>query len=176
MCVCVWLCVCARVYVRVCVYVYRCVYVYVFMCMCVNVLEKGIWVPLPPTCRAPQWTGSSTRCTGSLASYPGLLAPAFVACSSINAGKGLVKLSHVVWHTWMCGGVAYSFCTAVKRLSESKKHRQDCLMSSAQSFYSPFLQSVVHLLTCCFPGMCHSSTLIILCETITSGGVRECVR
>ena len=30
-----------------------------------------------------------------LASYPGLLAPAFVACST-NAGEGLVKLSHVV--------------------------------------------------------------------------------
>ena len=32
---------------------------------------------------------------GRLASYPGLLAPAFVACST-NAGEGLVKLSHVV--------------------------------------------------------------------------------
>ena len=30
-----------------------------------------------------------------LASYPGLLTPAFVACST-NAGEGLVKLSHVV--------------------------------------------------------------------------------
>ena len=30
-----------------------------------------------------------------VASYPGLLAPAFVACST-NAGEGLVKLSHVV--------------------------------------------------------------------------------
>jgi len=29
-----------------------------------------------------------------VASYPGLLTPAFVACS--NVGKGLVKLSHVV--------------------------------------------------------------------------------
>jgi len=29
------------------------------------------------------------------ASYPGLLAPAFVACST-NMGEGLVKLSHVV--------------------------------------------------------------------------------
>jgi len=42
-----------------------------------------------------------------LASYPGLLTPAFVACSA-NAGEGLVKLSHVVWRTWMCGGVAHS--------------------------------------------------------------------
>jgi len=30
-----------------------------------------------------------------LASYTGLLAPAFVACST-NAGEGLVKLSHMV--------------------------------------------------------------------------------
>jgi len=57
--------------------------------------------------------------------------------------------------------VAHSFCTAVKRLSESKKRRHDCLMSSAQSFYGPSLQSVAHSLSCCFPGnlyrMCHSS-------------------
>jgi len=31
----------------------------------------------------------------------------FVACST-NAGEGLVKLSHVVWRTWTCGGVAHS--------------------------------------------------------------------
>jgi len=41
-----------------------------------------------------------------VASYPGLLAPAFVACST-NAGEGLVKLSHVVWRTWTYGGVAH---------------------------------------------------------------------
>jgi len=33
---------------------------------------------------------------------------------------------------WSCGGVAYSYCTAVKWLSEPKKHRQDCLMSRAR--------------------------------------------
>jgi len=93
-----------------------------------------------------------------VASYPGLLTPASVTCST-NAGKGLVKLSHVVWRTWTYGGVAHSFCTvtAVKRLSESKKRRQDCLMSNAQLFYGPCLQSVTHSLTCCCPGMCHSS-------------------
>jgi len=37
----------------------------------------------------------SVRCCSEVASYPGLLAPAFVACST-NAGEGLVKLSHVV--------------------------------------------------------------------------------
>ena len=50
-------------------------------------------------------------------------------------GEGLVKLGHVVWRTWTCGGVTHSFSTAVKPLSESKKPCQDCLMSSAQSFY-----------------------------------------
>ena len=47
-------------------------------------------------------------CTQLLASYPGLLALAFVACST-NAGEGLVKLSHVVLCTWTCGGVAHSW-------------------------------------------------------------------
>jgi len=47
-----------------------------------------------------------TICTHDLASYPGLLA--FVACST-NVGEGLVKLSHVHWHTGMCGGVAHSW-------------------------------------------------------------------
>ena len=65
------------------------------------------------------WHQNEGPC-GYLASYPGLLPPAFVTCST-NAGEGLVKLSHVVWHTWTCGGVEHSFCTAVKRLSESKK-------------------------------------------------------
>jgi len=34
-------------------------------------------------------------CTIILASYPALLTPAFVTCST-NAGEGLVKLGHVV--------------------------------------------------------------------------------
>ena len=34
-------------------------------------------------------------------------------------------------------------------LSEPKKHCQDYLMSSAQLFYSPCLQSVAHSLICC---------------------------
>jgi len=49
---------------------------------------------------------------------------------------------------WTRGGVAYSFCTAVKRLSETKKYCQDCLMSSPQSFHGSRLQSVMHSLTC----------------------------
>ena len=44
-----------------------------------------------------------------IAWYPGLLTPAFVACSTdYNTGEGLVKLSHVVWRTWTRGGVAHS--------------------------------------------------------------------
>jgi len=42
-----------------------------------------------------------------VASYPGLLNLAFVTCST-SVGEGLVKLSHMVWHTWTCGGVAHS--------------------------------------------------------------------
>ena len=34
------------------------------------------------------------KCECSVASYPGLLTPVFVACST-NTGEGLVKLSHV---------------------------------------------------------------------------------
>ena len=91
-----------------------------------------------------------------VASYPGLFTPAFVTCNT-NAGKGLVKLSHVQWRTWMCGGVAHSFCMAVKWLSESKKHHQGCLMSSAQSLHGPCLRSIAHLLAAILR-MCHSST------------------
>ena len=48
---------------------------------------------------------------------------------------------------WTCGGVAHSFRTAVKRLSEPTNCHQDCLVSSAQSFYGPCLRLVVHSLT-----------------------------
>jgi len=64
--------------------------------------------------------------TAMVASYPGLLTPAFITCST-NMGEGLVKWSHAQWRTWTYGGVAHSFCTAAKWLSESKKHCQDCL-------------------------------------------------
>ena len=84
-----------------------------------------------------------------------LLTPVFVPCST-NAGRDLVKVSDMQWRTWMCGGVAHSFCTAVKRLPESKKRHQDCLMSSAQSFYGPCLRFVAHSLAV-FLGTCHSS-------------------
>jgi len=53
---------------------------------------------------------------------------------------------------WTCRGVAHSFCTAVKQLSEQKKRCQDCLMSSTQSLYGLCLRSVAHSLICSFPG------------------------
>ena len=57
------------------------------------------------------------------------------------------KTDHVQWHDgWTCGGVPCSFCTAVKRLSELKKHHQDCLISSTQSLHGLCLWSVVHSL------------------------------
>ena len=52
-----------------------------------------------------------------------------------------------------CGGVALSFCTAVKQLFEPKKRHQDCLVSlSAQLFYGPCLWLVAHTLTRSFSG------------------------
>jgi len=54
-------------------------------------------------------------CVVCVALYPGLLDPAFVACST-NAGEGLVKLSHMVWCTWMCGRVAPSRKNVSKRV------------------------------------------------------------
>ena len=78
-------------------------------------------------------------CRTYIASYPGLLTPAFVACST-NAGEGLVKLSHVQWRTWTCGGVALSFSTAVKWLSEPKRCQEVILQF--------MLAIIVHSLTC----------------------------
>jgi len=63
------------------------------------------------TTRYTCWKGPTVRGklsmlhTATLASYPGLLAPAFITCST-NAGEGLVKQSHVIWHTWTYEGVA----------------------------------------------------------------------
>jgi len=102
-----------------------------------------------------------TQCLMHLAGslVPGLLTPPFVTCNT-NAGEGLVKLSHVQWRT---------FCTAGKRLSEPKKCCQDCLISSAQSFYSLCLQSVAHSLTCCFSGnvpLLHSSRYVTTRDSV----------
>ena len=61
----------------------------------------------------------------------------------------------------MCGGVAHSFCTAVKQLSESKKHCQICLMSSTQLLYGLCSQSVAHSLTCGNVPPLHTSGYVI---------------
>ena len=87
-------------------------------------IETGNGEPQPERSKStPEFPKVRVILKMILASYPGLLTPAFVACST-NAGKGLIKLSHVQCRTWTCGGVAYSFCTAVKRLSESKRRHQ----------------------------------------------------
>jgi len=57
-----------------------------------------IYVGLAQAC--PEYT------VCSLVSWPSH--PAFVACST-NTGEGLVKLSHMVWRTWTCGGVLHSY-------------------------------------------------------------------
>ena len=127
---------------------------------CIAVKRKSSLV-LEPLCTAYQYTAPGVRSWENaqdesiswydwLASYPGLFTTAFVARST-NVGEGLMYLDI----GWMCGRVAHFFCTAVKWLSESepKKHRQHCLMSSAQSFHGSCL-----LITL---GMCpllHTST------------------
>jgi len=70
--------------------------------------DVSAWVPLA-TCGSPGNALGGTLCLCTMdterrtiirsegetvALYPGLLTPAFVACST-NAGEGLVKLSHV---------------------------------------------------------------------------------
>ena len=90
-----------------------------------------------------------------VALYPGLLAPAFVACST-NMGDGLVELI-------TCSGIpSMEACTfllySCKAAFWTQERRQDCLMSSTQSFYGPCLWSLAHSHTCGFLGMCHSST------------------
>jgi len=82
----------------------------------------------------------------ALASYPGLLTPAFVTCST-NTGEGLVKL---ITCNNVPGHVKEWHIPSVKQLSEPKKRCQDCLMLSTQSFYGSCLWLVAHSLTCGF--------------------------
>jgi len=46
-------------------------------------------------------------------SHPSICRILPLACST-NIGEGLVKLSHIQWHTWTCWGVAHSRETASK--------------------------------------------------------------
>ena len=58
--------------------------------------------------------------------------------------------------------------TVVKWLSEPKKHHQDCLMLSAQSFCGQCLRSVACSLTCGFSGnvpLLHTYRYVIACDT-----------
>jgi len=70
---------------------------------------------------------------------------------------------------WRSGTFLLYSCKAA---SESKKRHQDSLMSSAQSFYRPCLQSVVHSLTCCFSGnvpLLHTSRYVIPRDSVLPG-------
>ena len=82
-------------------------------------ISGNIWMSLPPKSKCFLVQKNVTS-GWEVALYPGLLTPAFVACST-NLGEVLVKLSQVQWCTWACGGVALSFGTAVKQLLNSKK-------------------------------------------------------
>ena len=82
--------------------------------------------------------------------------PAFVACST-NTGEGLVKLSHLVWHTWTCGGVAHSRKTASKWVCyQSQTQTIERLSAWHQTVLATFLGFRKPLYSCT-KGMCHSS-------------------
>jgi len=95
-----------------------------------------------------------------LVSYLGLLIPVFVTCSTNYGGRPgkLITCNEVLRHwvdVWRSGTF---FLYSCKVASEPKKRCQDCLMLSAQLFYGPCLQSVGSSFTCCFLGLCHSTT------------------
>ena len=79
-----------------------------------------------------------------LASYPGLLTPVFVACST-NVGEGLVKL---VTCSDVHGCVEEWHILSVQLRDDFLKCHQDCLMSTAQLLHGPWLRLVVYSLTC----------------------------
>ena len=91
-----------------------------------------------------------------------------IACDSVYQA---FPESHAVTYQdmWRSGTFLLYSCKAA---SESKKRRQDCLMSSAQSFYGPCLQSVAHSLTCCFSGnvpLLHTSRYVIPRDSVLPG-------
>ena len=90
-----------------------------------------------------------------IASYPGLLTPVFVTCST-NAREGLVT-GHVQWCMWMCEGVAHS----------QKKYKWVCYRSQTPTVeqLSAQHQAVLAMfhgfrkpLYSYTEGMCHSSS------------------
>ena len=89
-----------------------------------------------------------------------LVTPAIVTWS-INTREGLVKLIACndvpgCWvDMWRSGAfLLYSYKVGFW----TKQRCQDCLMSNAQSYHDPCLQSVAHSLICVFSGNVNSST------------------
>ena len=76
-------------------------------------------------CRLSSWRMYVTACASVL---PGLLAPAFVTCST-NAGEGLVKLRHMQWHTyldvWRSGTFPLYNCKAAFWIQETSPRPSD---------------------------------------------------
>jgi len=91
-----------------------------------------------------------------LASYPGLLTPVFFACRT-NAEEGLVKPSHMQWHTWTCGGVAHSQKNCKWACYWSQIQTVEWLSARHQTALVKFLELRKPLYSCT-EGMCHSST------------------
>ena len=122
------------------------------------------------TCRSAMWHAALVRSlsqrplhqssivtTTYLASYPGLLTPAFVA-SSTNTGKGLAKLSHVQWVPGHVEEWHIPRQTVSKRVHYwSQTWTVERLSAQHQRVLATFL-GFRKLLYSCTEGMCHSST------------------
>ena len=125
------------------------------------------WIVVHPVCNHQQLhpqcalclenNAASTRTRCGVALYPGrLLTPVFVACST-NAGEGLVKLSHVQWHTWTCGGVAQSWKSRKWVHYRSQTQTAHQLSVRYQTVLATFLGFRKPLYSCT-EVMCHTST------------------
>jgi len=92
--------------------------------------------------------------TWDLASFPGLLTPAFVTCS-------LVKLSHIQWHTWTCGEVAHSGKKKQQKTCKWVCYRMQTQTVERLSGHQTVLVTFLGFrkpLYSCTEGMGHSST------------------
>jgi len=156
--------------------------------------EEGSRVMMWVTWRSGR---KSPKKLATLASYLGLLTPVFFACST-NARDSLVPRPHTMSSRFFVWGLGTRLCEgrpgnltesramlylhmwrsgtfllySIKQLSESKKRHQDCLMSSAQSFYSPCSRSVAHSLTCIFFGnvpLLHMSRYVTARDSVLPG-------
>ena len=150
---------------------------YMFM-LCCKVLGNHFWCVLVPWNNLKMINGWKTWTRNSLlhqrrqgwrppmdlpihwqdqlASYPGLLIPVFVACTT-NVGEGLVKLSHLVWCTWTCGGVAHSRENSKwVRYRIANTNRRKIEHSTSDSLGD--ISWIQKLLYNCTERTCHSST------------------